>query len=163
MSKNRIIGVAMDYSPTSKLAIRWAIENLANIGDRLVMIHVSSKSDHPQKNLWENSGSPLIPLDEFKEMNVSKQYGVNKDQEVLDILDTASKTGKVMVFFKIYWGDPRLKLCEAVEDLKLNSLVVGSRGLGVLKRVLLGSVSNYVVTHTTCQVTVVKAPLKSKS
>lgn len=34
----------------------------------------------------------LIPLDELKEINFSRQYGLTYDQEVIDILDTLSRT-----------------------------------------------------------------------
>ncbi|XP_043695909.1 universal stress protein PHOS34-like [Telopea speciosissima] len=158
MEKARTIGLGMDYSPTSKAALRWVIDNLVQGDqDRLILIHVrSSKSDHDQKKLWGDSGSPLIPLEELKETTVSRQYGLNPDSEVLDLLDTVSRTKGAKVMCKVYWGDPREKICDAVEELKLDSLVVGSRGLGALKRVLLGSVSNYAVLNATCPVTVIK-------
>lgn len=71
---------------------------------------------------------------EFREIDVSKKYGLSPDPEVLDVLDTVSKQKKAVVAAKVYWGDAREKICDAVHHLKLDSLVVGSRGLGVLKR-----------------------------
>ncbi|KAF3795304.1 hypothetical protein EJ110_NYTH05354 [Nymphaea thermarum] len=154
MSGRRKIGIGMDYSGSSKAALRWAVHNIVGEGDLLVIIDVqSSKSDFPQKKLWESTGSPLIPLNELKESNSLKQYGLGApDPEVLDILETVSNSKKAQVVAKIYWGDPRDKLCDAVEELEL----------GPLKGVLLGSVSNYVVTNAACAVTVVKEGVADK-
>ena len=41
---------------------------------------------------------------------------------------------QVEVLAKIYWGDAREKLCDAVDDLKVDNFVLGCRGLGPLKR-----------------------------
>ncbi|KAI9161833.1 hypothetical protein LWI28_021128 [Acer negundo] len=128
------VGIAMDFSPHSKAALRWAVDNLIKAGDRVILINVQPpKADHTRKKLFEDTGSPLIPLEEFREINFSKQYGLTCDPEVLDILDTVSRTEGTKVVAKVYWGDPREKLLDSVEDLKLDSLVVGSRGLGAIK------------------------------
>jgi len=53
-------------------------------------------------------------------------------------------------------GNSREGIVEAAKDNKVDIVVVGSRGLGALSRLLVGSVSEYVVTHAPCPVLVVR-------
>ncbi|KAG2321718.1 hypothetical protein Bca52824_014931 [Brassica carinata] len=100
----------------------------------------------PYKYLSMKFLGTLIPLSEFSEASVMKKYGVKPDAETLDIANTALIT----VVMKIYWGDPREKICEAVDHIPLSSL-------GGLQRMIMGSVSNHVVNNVAWPVTVVKS------
>ncbi|XP_074591273.1 universal stress protein PHOS32 [Curcuma longa] len=158
MASDRRVGVAVDFSPCSKAALRWAVENVVRDGDHLIVVNVQKEGHYEEgeMQLWETTGSPLIPLTEFSDPGIVKKYGVKPDAETLDILNTVAQQKEVVVLLKIYWGDAREKICEAIDNIPLNCLIIGNRGLGKLKRVLLGSVSSHVVNDGTCPVTVVK-------
>ncbi|GJN35912.1 hypothetical protein PR202_gb24727 [Eleusine coracana subsp. coracana] len=104
----------------------------------------------------QQADAALIPLVEFSDPRVSKIYGLTPDRETLDILTRAANQKGVQVFAKVLCGDPGKKLTEAVQRIPLQWLVVGNRGLSTVKRVLMGSVSTYVVNHAACPVTVVR-------
>lgn len=53
-------------------------------------------------------------------------------------------------------GSPSVTILDFAEENKNDMIVMGSRGLGVVKGVLLGSVSQYVVENAKCPVTIVK-------
>lgn len=41
---------------------------------------------------------------------------------------------QIEVLLKIFWGDAREKICEAVNSIPLDCLIMGNRGLGTIKR-----------------------------
>ncbi|KAJ8444923.1 hypothetical protein Cgig2_029117 [Carnegiea gigantea] len=154
---DRRVGVAVDFSDCSKKALRWAMDNILRKGDHLILVSVQIHANYEagEMQLWEATGSPLIPHGEFKDPATMKKYGVMPDAETLKLVEDAAKVNEVIPLLKILWGDPREKLCEAVDTIPLSSLIIGNRGLGTIKRVLLGSVSNHVVNNASCPVTVV--------
>jgi hypothetical protein len=60
MEKARTVGIGMDYSSTSKAALRWAAENLIGEGDRIILIQVQPpNADHTRKQLFGGTGSRM--------------------------------------------------------------------------------------------------------
>ncbi|KAK7329554.1 hypothetical protein VNO77_23724 [Canavalia gladiata] len=159
MAGGKRLGVAIDFSPCSIKALKWALDNVVKQGDHLILVVIrpDEYNERGEMLLWETTGSPLIPLAQFSDPVVMKKYELKPEPEVIDIVTTATSQKNIEVLLKIYWGDAREKLCEAIENIPLDSITMGSRGLGTLKRAIMGSVSNYVVNNASCPVTVVKS------
>ena len=53
-------------------------------------------------------------------------------------------------------GEPDKEIVKLSEELDAGAIVIGSRGLGAMKRALMGSVSESVVRHAHCPVLIVR-------
>jgi nucleotide-binding universal stress UspA family protein len=57
-------------------------------------------------------------------------------------------------------GDPTREIIAVAEDRDADLIVTGTRGLGGIDRLLLGSVARNVLTHARCSVLVVREPVE---
>jgi len=58
-------------------------------------------------------------------------------------------------------GTPAEVILTAAERERIDLIVMGVRGVGLLREAMLGSVSRRVITHATCPTLAVAAPMRS--
>lgn len=63
-NKEKTIGVAVDFSRSSKEALKWTVENLAEKGDTVYLIHIKTHTlSESRDQLWAKTGSrKYLPL-----------------------------------------------------------------------------------------------------
>jgi nucleotide-binding universal stress UspA family protein len=98
----------------------------------------------------------------MEDFSLSIQQAMQEDSERL-LERVASllpmKTGPLSK--QIERGTPAEAILAAAEKEKAGLIVLGSRGLGPVKELLLGSVSHRVVSHAACPTLVVNRPMRS--
>lgn len=77
-----------------------------------------------------------------------------KEQLETSMLEKFSKIKLKELRFDCYTGDPREIILEKAEERIIDVLIIGHRDLGVLQRLMLGSVSDYLVKNAKCSVLV---------
>ncbi|OAY75593.1 Universal stress protein A-like protein [Ananas comosus] len=149
-----VVVVAVDESDVSLHALSWAIDHLLkSAANTLVLLHAQRAIDH---FIYPAAGhavyattSVLVSIKKAQEENsrnvISRAMQICREKQV------DAKTA-------IVDGDAKEVICQAAEQMQADLLVVGSRGLGTIKRIFLGSVSDYVAHHAKCPVLIVKPP-----
>ena len=56
----------------------------------------------------------------------------------------------------IFHGRPGEAIVQMAQDEKADFIVMGTRGMGKIRRTILGSVSDFVLHHAHCPVTIVR-------
>nr|ATE50920.1 universal stress protein 14 [Salvia miltiorrhiza] len=141
--------VAIDDSEESFHALRWALEKILKRKSATV-VTIAHVVEPLPRYAFPGGLAVVESASKAQEQNgariLSRAYEMCRESSVRRLI--------------IIGGDPKDRICRAVEEMNINLLVVGSRGLGQIKRAFLGSVSDYCAQHAKCPVLVVKQPSK---
>jgi nucleotide-binding universal stress UspA family protein len=136
--------VGVDGSDHSHRALQWAVSEAAVRHSPLTVVAVQ----HAVADYW---GAP-VPYPDDPELIEKVRKEVRRETDaVLGELRTAARPRSVTV--RVVTGPPAEELVAAAAGADM--LVVGARGDGGFKRLLLGSVSSHVAHHAPCPVVVV--------
>jgi nucleotide-binding universal stress UspA family protein len=142
--------LATDASEDAQKAAQIASDIANNSGSELHVLHVGNTKDFHIAPGAEQTFSPR-----------TGSYGEIREQAEKTLEEAVSQVeeaGGTVAQAHLRMGDPDdeiLRFCEEQGDFGL--LVLGSRGLGPIKRRLMGSVSESVVRHAHCPVLVARS------
>ena len=144
--------VATDGSPSSFKALDEGLRFARNFsGCRLYVLHVGAIG-------LLDIAQPHLPMggDDVFPREVEERLTANAKAALAAALAYLGEVKDVEVVSESVLGQPADVICETAAERKSDLVVVGSRGLGKLQKLVLGSVSDYVVRNCACPVLVVK-------
>ena len=139
--------LATDGSKDAELAATTALELANSTSSELHLVLV----EEPPYAYVDPSGYPYFP-DAKLEHELERQARVRLDAEV----QKRRSAGGAVAQAHLRVGDAAAEIVDLAEDIGAGLVVMGSRGLGGIRRALMGSVSDSVVRHAHCPVLVVR-------
>lgn len=134
------IMVAVDGSEQSYNAVQEAVEVTKRNGGKLQIVTVKDN-----KRYYGMAGAGFVETPGL-------------DQMAQEILNEASRLvgDKVEVTLQELSGTPKYRIVSFSEEHNIDLIVIGSTGAGVIDKLMLGSTTQYVVSHAPCNVMVIK-------
>ena len=173
---NKIL-LAVDGSENAQRATDIAAELASKLNADLFIMHVEMHGRPPEElmhmaeveHLVKEAYSVVSPnlsyvMGSYIELlggdNTDPRYergiSIRGQQRVERANARCAKKGVKTINTVVRSGDYAEEILKAAKEFKVDMIVIGSRGLGLLKSTLLGSVSQYVLNHTDCSVVTVR-------
>ncbi len=139
--------LAVDDSPYSEEAVRTLIARPWPRGAVVRVLTAVEKFVPPAAALWYDAGGDLERARETVKQNAEQT--TERAAEVL-------RPSGLSVETVVRDGDPRSVIVDEAKEWSADLVIVGSHGYTGIKRWLLGSVAQAVVSHAPCSVEVVR-------
>lgn len=139
--------VPVDGSDKSALAALHAAELASKLGSELYLFHVV-----PSLPPYLDTAPDSLSRIQQSIMDELSKQGKIILSKVKDDLSAYGLT----IHTDISVGNPASEIIKKAKEINCELIVMGSRGLGDIKGILMGSVSNRVTKHAGCPVLVVR-------
>lgn len=155
MAKFKKILYATDLSPNSTYAFQYAVELAEQFGGQIVVLHVAER-----KTTLDEQYDALAGRRVEKDIKKAALARIRQRLENLKAKAFADAPGKVdrVSSIEIVEGYPAEEIIKKAKSLKCDVIVMGTHGKGALSFMLLGSVAERVLRHTSKPVMVVPLP-----
>lgn len=151
----RRILVAVDGSESSGRASQVALDLAEKYRSELFVLHAFTAPTSPYLSTFP-SMSPPTP----SQAEIDAYYAYARKAALGVVGATASEAKKRRLSVKPEVREAVSSIVETIVDYaaneKIDLIVIGTRGLGGFKKILIGSVSSGVITHAQCPVLVVR-------
>ncbi len=141
-----IVHVLMHGRPTEELVRMAEVEHIISKADKALSPKMPFVSGRAYEYLSESR----------PDVQGARVISAIGDQLVSDAKDICQDLGAQVVKTSVRMGDYADEILEAADEMKVDMIVIGSRGLGVLRGAVLGSVSQKVLHHAEQTVVAVK-------
>jgi nucleotide-binding universal stress UspA family protein len=142
--------LATDGSKEAELAFASAADLSEKTDSELHVVYVG----HLPLVSYESPGATTLDPDLLGRMqeDAEQEARTKLDEQVRRV----GKTGGEVAEMHTRLGRPDAEIVGLADELGAGLIVLGSRGLGPLRRALMGSVSDSVVRHARCPVLIVR-------
>ena len=142
--------LATDGSKEAQLAFASAADLSEKTGSELHVVYVG----HMPYVAYESPGATVLDRDLLGRMQEDAEQEARTMLEELVLRE--GETGGEVAGVHARLGRPDAEIVRVADELGAGLIVLGSRGLGPLRRALMGSVSDSVVRYAHCPVLVVR-------
>ena len=151
----RKVVIAVDGSKFGEFGFSWYLDNLRIEGDEVHLIHVYDLHDVTQ--IFVLPSGPCVLPDNWEDL-AKRSY--EKGQKLVEEYKGKLEAEKIksIGYLRPSHGSPGDEICKLAQEVNADCIVVGSRGVGTIRRTLLGSTSDYVLNHSHMPVIVCKFP-----
>ncbi|XP_052679828.1 putative universal stress protein SAUSA300_1656 isoform X4 [Crassostrea angulata] len=131
---SRVVAVAIDNSEYAEKAFDWYLEKIRRNDDVIVLIHIPESYDF-------SLASPGVIRQLLDELEKNVKFLEDRYAEKVKAYGIDGK-------FRTGGGKPGEAILKIAREENATLIVTGTRGLGKIRRTVLGSVSDYVIHHS---------------